>query len=48
MRTVRKFTVVALVKSEDKASAGALVLKGPLVRPGDRDDVLGSFKTRFA
>ena len=47
-QTVTKFSVIALTAVQHPTANHHFVIKGPLVRPGDRDDVLGSFKAEFS
>jgi hypothetical protein len=45
-QTVTKFSVVALVKHGHRITGG-FEIRGKLVEPGDRDDVVGTFEATF-
>jgi hypothetical protein len=47
-QTVSKFSVIAKPTSGHRSGPNHFVVRGRLVQPGDRDDILGHFKARFA
>jgi hypothetical protein len=47
-RTETRFSVIAHNQSAHRVGPKHFVVKGSLLQPGDRDNVLGSFKAKFA
>jgi hypothetical protein len=46
-QTASRFTVLAIDQSRHHQRSGALVIRGRLAVPGDRDDTIGHFKAKF-